>query len=67
MEVPVLGGAPTYDFAKFCEELHEIGKILGLNPPLNTTSDLTAILDFETHLTSQSRAEVGGRRRRWLS
>ena len=36
-------GAPTYDFAKFCEKLHEIGKILGLNPPLNTTSDLTAI------------------------
>ena len=40
-----LGGAPTYDFAKFCEKLHEIEKILGrrggrapgappLNPPL---------------------------------
>ena len=41
------GGAPTYDFAKFCEKLHEIEKILGrgeggdrargvppLNPPL---------------------------------
>ena len=40
-------GAPTYDFAKFCEKLHEIEKILGrgggggrtpgtlpLNPPL---------------------------------
>ena len=26
---------PTYDFAKFCEKLHEIEKILGiLNPPL---------------------------------
>ena len=23
------GGAPTYDFAKFCEKLHKIGKILG--------------------------------------
>ena len=23
------GGAPTYDFAKFCEKLHEIEKILG--------------------------------------
>ena len=22
-------GAPTYDFAKFCEKLHEIEKILG--------------------------------------
>ena len=22
-------GAPTYDFAKFCEKLHEIDKILG--------------------------------------
>ena len=36
------GGAPTYDFAKFCEKLHEIEKILGrrapppLNPPLAT-------------------------------
>ena len=42
------GGAPTYDFAKFCEKLHEIEKILGrregarargaspLNPPLWT-------------------------------
>ena len=38
-----LAGAPTYDFAKFCEKLHEIEKILGrrggtgrapLNPPL---------------------------------
>ena len=39
------GGAPTYDFAKFCEKLYEIEKILGrrggrapeappLNPPL---------------------------------
>ena len=34
------GGAPTYDFAKFCENLHEIEKILDaeggapLNPPL---------------------------------
>ena len=37
-------GAPTYDFAEFCEKLHEIEKILGraggvpgvppLNPPL---------------------------------
>ena len=33
-------GAPTYDFAKFCEKLHEIENILGsrgrppLNPPL---------------------------------
>ena len=31
---PVVGGAnppgvPTYDFAKFCEKLHEIKKILG--------------------------------------
>ena len=24
-----VGGAPTYDFAKFCEKLHEIEKILG--------------------------------------
>ena len=37
---PLGGGAPTYDFAKFCEKLHEIEKILGrparppLNPPL---------------------------------
>ena len=23
------GGAPTYDFAKFCEKLHEIEKNLG--------------------------------------
>ena len=23
------GGLPTYDFAKFCEKLHEIEKILG--------------------------------------
>ena len=23
------GGAPTYDFAKFCEKLHEIEKSLG--------------------------------------
>ena len=23
------GGATTYDFAKFCEKLHEIEKILG--------------------------------------
>ena len=38
------GGTPTYDFAKFCEKLHEIEKMLGrrgacagcapLNPPL---------------------------------
>ena len=39
------GGVPTYDFAKFCEKLHEIEKISGrrgglvpgappLNPPL---------------------------------
>ena len=26
---PLGGGAPTYDFAKFCEKLHEIRKILG--------------------------------------
>ena len=42
---PTLQGAPTYDFAKFCEDLHEIENILGrgrgaragappLNPPL---------------------------------
>ena len=24
-----LGGVPTYDFAKFCEKLHEIEKMLG--------------------------------------
>ena len=39
-------GAPTYDFANFCEKLHEIENILGrggaraggppLNPPLPT-------------------------------
>ena len=29
---PLVGGAPTYDFAKFCEKLYEIQKILG---PLN--------------------------------
>ena len=30
------GGAPTYDFAKFCEKLHEIEKILGRRrAPLN--------------------------------
>ena len=27
-------GAPTYNFVKFSEKLHEIEKILGLNPPL---------------------------------
>ena len=38
------GGASTYDFAKFCEKLHEIEKILGhggapsLSPPLHNTS-----------------------------
>ena len=26
------GGAPTYDFVKFCEKLHEIEKILGRRP-----------------------------------
>ena len=26
---PTLQGAPTYDFTKFCEKLHEIEKILG--------------------------------------
>ena len=26
---PTLRGAPTYDFAKFCEKLHEIENILG--------------------------------------
>ena len=26
---PSWGGAPTYDFAKFCEKLHEIENILG--------------------------------------
>ena len=26
---PPGGGAPTYDFAKFCEKLHEIENILG--------------------------------------
>ena len=26
---PTLQGAPTYDFAKFCEKLHKIEKILG--------------------------------------
>ena len=32
---PTLQGAPTCDFAKFCEKLHEIEKILGrrLVPP----------------------------------
>ena len=33
---PPGGGTPTYDFAKFCEKLHEIEKILGLGvPPLD--------------------------------
>ena len=32
---PPGGGAPTYDFAKFCEKLHEIEKILGCRGPLN--------------------------------
>ena len=38
------GGAPTYDFAKFCEKLHEIEKILGrvggarwVGPPKSAT------------------------------
>ena len=40
--IPV-GGAPTYDFAKFSEKLHEIEKILGggplpLDPPLKFVS-----------------------------
>ena len=48
------GGAPTYDFAKFCEKLHDIEKILGrwgggglgaggapLNPPLNIITSVT--------------------------
>ena len=33
-------GAPTYDFAKFCEKLHEIEKILGHKggaPPKSAT------------------------------
>ena len=41
------GGAPTYDFAKFCEKLPEIEKILGrrggrspLNPPLMANRNL---------------------------
>ena len=43
-------GAPTYDFAKFCEKLHEIEKILGRrgartrappHPPLLCLSDVT--------------------------
>ena len=41
--------------------------IVGYIFQTNTTSNLTANLDFETHLTSQSSAEVGGRRGRWLS
>ena len=28
-----VGGAPTYDFAKFSKDLHEIEKILGCAPP----------------------------------
>ena len=45
-------GAPTYDFAKISEKLHEIDKMLGgeavggeapgappLNPPLGTSND----------------------------
>ena len=28
-----LGGAPTYDFVKFSEKLHEIEKILGRRAP----------------------------------
>ena len=52
------GGAPTYDFAKFCEKLHEIEKIVGhggrspgvppLNPPLtpmDTVSFQLAVAD----------------------
>ena len=38
------GGAPTYDFAKFCEKMHEIekilarkgGHVLGAAPPYST-------------------------------
>ena len=30
---PTLQGAPTYDFAKFWEKLHEIEKILGRGGP----------------------------------
>ena len=50
-----LGGAPTYDFAQFCEKLHEIEKILGRGakhsppPPKSATA-------FET---LQSAAVVG--------
>ena len=45
------GGKPTYDFAKFCQKLHEIEKILGrrgrrapgappLNPPLRSVLNI---------------------------
>ena len=46
-------GVPTYDFAKFREKLHEIGKILGrgggagcapLNPPLIRNSVYVVVL-----------------------
>ena len=40
------GGAPTYDFAKFCEKLSEIEKILGrrggarrVRPPKSATAN----------------------------
>ena len=59
-------GAPTYDFAKFCEKLHEIEKILGrrgagaghapLNPPLLTIGE---ILRYSTQ-SSQKTASVTG-------
>ena len=36
------GEAPTYDFAKFCEKLHEIEKILGRKSPKSATVFITA-------------------------
>ena len=46
-------GAPTYDFAKFCEKLHDIEKILGRGgvhagcaPPKSTTGLYSIYLSF---------------------
>ena len=51
---PSRGRAPTYDFAKFCEKLYEIEKILGRRgahaggaPPKSATANLKQrVLEF---------------------
>ena len=64
------GGAPTYDFAKFCEKLHEIEKILaraGFAPPKSATARssypeigdanfMYALCTFEQQLALKMRA-----------